>query len=83
MLTLSSSLTVAEEQTVTLAIDKMTCPVCPITVTKAIEKVKGVIQVSVDYGTKQATVRYDDALANWEKVAEASTNAGYPAHRSE
>jgi mercuric ion binding protein len=83
LLWLSSSAATAEERTITLAIDRMTCALCPITVEKAIERVEGVEQVSIDYGTKRATVRYDDAVTSVENVAEASTNAGYPAHKVE
>jgi len=83
LLSLSSSAATAEEQIVTLAIDKMTCVLCPITVKKAIEEVEGVKHVSVDYGTKRATVRYEDTVTSLERVAEASTNAGYPARKVE
>ena len=83
MLWLPSSAAIAEERTVTLAIDKMTCVLCPVTVKKAIERVEGVEQVSVDYRAKRATVRYDDTVTTVESVAEASANAGYPAHKAE
>lgn len=73
----------AAEQTVTLSIENMACAVCPITVTKAIEGVEGVRQVSVKYDTKTAYVVYDDAITSWQKVAAASTNAGYPASKVE
>ena len=50
----------AEEQSVTLAVDKMFCAMCPITVTKAMKKVDGVSSVQVDYETKTAVVIFDD-----------------------
>lgn len=83
LLLLSSLDGIATEQTATLAIDNMTCALCPITVQKAIEKVEGVKQVSVDYETKRATVRYDDATTTLERITQASTNAGYPARYAE
>lgn len=83
LLLLSSLGGIAAEQTAALAIDKMTCALCPITVQKALEKVEGVKQVSVDYETKRATVRYDDATTTLERITQASTNAGYPASKSE
>jgi len=43
-------------QTVTLSVPTMYCPVCPITVKKALEKVPGVKQVEVDFKTKTAVV---------------------------
>ena len=73
----------AADQTVTLAIDKMNCALCPITVTKAIQKVEGVKQVSVDYETKRATVLFDDATTTLDRITESSTNAGYPASKAE
>jgi len=69
----------AAEQTVTLAVDKMYCALCPVTVTKAMEGVEGVSAVQVDFATKQAVVTFEDTTTNWEQIASASTNAGYPA----
>ena len=69
----------AEEQSVTLVVGKMFCAMCPITVTKAMEKVDGVSSVKVDYNTKTAVVIFDDTETDWQTVALASTNAGYPA----
>ena len=83
LLLLSSLGGVAAERTVKLAIDNMTCALCPLTVKKALEKVEGVKQVSVDYETKRATVRFDDATTTLESIAQASTNAGYPASKAE
>lgn len=69
----------AEEQTVTFVVDKMTCAMCPITVRKAMKRVKGVTAVSVDFDAKTATVVFDPAIATPEQIAKASENAGYPA----
>ncbi len=81
MLALSGawSLAQAAEQTQTFAVAKMTCPVCPVTVRKAIEKVDGVTSVNVNLEAKTATVRFDDEVTTTDEVAGASTNAGYPA----
>ena len=68
----------AEEQTVTLAVEKMFCALCPITVSKAMEQVDGVSAVEVDFKTKLAMVTFDDATTEWQQIALASTNAGYP-----
>ena len=69
----------AAEQTVTLDVDKMFCALCPVTVTKALENAEGVSAVQVDFTTKQAVVTLEATMTNWEHVASASTNAGYPA----
>lgn len=71
--------TAAAERTVVFAVENMTCAACPITVRKAIEKVKGVKSVSVDLDAKTATVVFDPAVATLERIGAASTNAGYPA----
>ncbi len=39
----------AAPQTVTLAVSKMTCAACPITVKKALSRVPGVTEVSVSF----------------------------------
>ena len=75
----SSPTVLAAETTASFAIAKMTCATCPLTVRLAMEGVEGVIDVEVDYGTKVATVTFDDAKTNPEDIAEASTNVGFPA----
>ena len=69
----------AAEQTVTFAVEKMTCAACPITVRKAMERVEGVKSVAVDFDAKTATVVFDPAVATPDQIGAASTNAGYPA----
>jgi mercuric ion binding protein len=66
-------------QTVTLKVQNMTCSVCPITVKKALEKVRGVANVKVDLGAKTATVTFDPEKANAGALIKATTEAGYPA----
>lgn len=78
---LSATPSLSAEKTVTLAVANMTCAVCPLTVSTAIRGVDGVIEVSVDYESKRASVRYDDTTATWREIARASKNAGYPAER--
>ena len=46
----------AASKTVTLDVPSMTCPVCPITVKKALNKVNGVSKVEVSYEKKQHTI---------------------------
>jgi mercuric ion binding protein len=74
--------TAAAEQTVTFAVENMTCAACPITVRKAMAKVEGVTSISVDFDAKTATVVFDPTVATPEQIGAASTNAGYPASPS-
>lgn len=71
----------AAPQTVTLAVPSMYCPVCPITVKKALTKVAGVGQVDVNYEKRQATVTFDDARTSVDALIDATEDAGYPATR--
>jgi periplasmic mercuric ion binding protein len=77
--TASATDAAAVEKTQVFAIENMTCASCPITVKTAMKKVDGVSSVDVDFEAKTATVVYDPAIATAEQIANASTNAGYPA----
>lgn len=66
-------------QTTVFAVENMTCPLCPVTVRKAMEQVNGVKSVTVDFDAKTATVVFDPAQATPDQIAKASAGAGYPA----
>lgn len=68
----------ATPKTVTLAVQNMTCEMCPITIKKSLEKVPGVSEVKVDFGKKTATVTYDADKAQLGALTAATTDAGYP-----
>ena len=61
----------AANKTVTLAVDNMTCAVCPITVKKALNSVAGVSKTEVSYERKEAVVTYDDAKTDVESLKTA------------
>jgi len=67
----------AATKTVTLNVPGMTCPTCPITVKKALNKVQGVSKVDVNYEKKQAVVTFDDAKTDTKTLVKATTDAGY------
>lgn len=67
------------QETAKFTIDKMTCAACPITVSKAMKAVEGVVSVEIDFESKTATVIFDPAVTDIEKIGAASTDAGYPA----
>tara|TARA_R100001244_G_scaffold111203_1_gene82215 strand:+ start:23308 stop:23625 length:318 start_codon:yes stop_codon:yes gene_type:complete len=66
----------AASTTVTLGVQNMTCPACPITVKKSLEKVSGVSDVQVNLDQKTAIVIYDPVMIQLETLIEATTNAG-------
>lgn len=65
-------------RTVTLSVPSMYCEACPITVAKALKKVKGVEAVKTSYERKEAVVTFDDAKTSLEALQKATANAGYP-----
>lgn len=69
---------VAASKTVKLSVPGMTCPVCPVTVKKALNNVKGVNAVSVSFESKMAVVTFDDAMTNVSVLTHATAEAGYP-----
>ena len=77
-LTLIATPALAATQTVTLAVPDMNCAVCPITIKKALLKVKGVKSVQVDLEQRQAAVKFDDAKTGTAALTQATTDAGYP-----
>lgn len=68
----------AATKTVTLSVPGMTCPACPFTVKKALNKVEGVNEVEVSFETKEAVITYDDAKTKVEALLGATKNSGYP-----
>jgi len=68
----------AASKTVTLSVPTMDCPVCPITVKKALSKVAGVSQTVVNFDKRQAVVTFDDTKTSIDALTHATKNAGYP-----
>ena len=73
----------AATQTVTLSVPGMTCAACPITVTKALNKVEGVARIVVNFEKREAVVTFDDAKTNVETLTKATADAGYPSTAKE
>jgi mercuric ion binding protein len=68
----------AATKTVTLAIPSMTCPVCPITVKKALKAVPGVSRVDVSFDKKDAVVSFDDSKTSVAALTKATADVGFP-----
>ncbi len=68
----------AAPRTITLSVPTMDCPVCPITVKKALVKSAGVSQVEVNFDKRVAIVTFDDARTSVEALMQATRDAGYP-----
>lgn len=65
-----------------LNVENMTCPVCSITIEKALDKVPGVFKTQVDTKSATVTVDFDAERTNVPAIARAITDAGFPAKAS-
>ena len=70
----------AASKTVTLSVPTMDCEICPITVKKALDKVKGVSRIDVDPKKRIVVATFDDTQTNAAALTETTKNAGYPSH---
>jgi len=61
----------------TLTITGMTCASCAINNEKALLKTKGILNANVNFATKKATVKYDEAALSEEEVREVIRKNGY------
>jgi mercuric ion binding protein len=74
----ASPAAMAADRTVTLAVNNMDCAACPSIVKGSLQAVPGVAKVAVSFKDKTATIVYDDAKADVNKLTSATTKAGYP-----
>lgn len=73
----------APKRTVTLAVENMTCAMCPITVRKALGRVEGVKEAKAFLETKTATVTFNPNRTSVKALTQATRNAGYPSELQE
>ena len=71
----------AAPRTATLEVQNVTCVTCAPIVKKTLSRISGVSQVAIVErgGMATATVSFDDEKATAEALAQAVTNAGFPA----
>ncbi len=65
------------EQQLNLPVTGMTCASCVMRVEKALKKVPGVLEASVNLATEQAAVRFDLAQVKPQQIQAAVEGAGY------
>ena len=68
-----------QSKRVVLDVPDMTCPLCPITIEKTLERVPGVISARADFVTKRAEVTYDPHKVGTAVLVQAVDAAGYHA----
>jgi len=69
-----------EEVTTDISLPTIQCGMCESNISKALDKVKGVKNYSVDLDGKKVTVTYDDSITDISKIEKAITKAGYGAN---
>lgn len=80
---LTAGTSVAAPQTVRLSVPTMDCPVCPITIKKALLLVAGVSQAQVNFERKEALVTFDNERTQVDALMRATAGAGYPSTLAE
>jgi len=74
---------VIERREVTLSVPDMSCPMCPITVRKALAGVDGVHEAHASLEGKQARVLFDPARTDIDALLAAVAEAGFSATAQE
>lgn len=66
-------------ESVMLNVPGMTCSICPITVRKALQALRGVKEVTTNINNQTATVRFDPKQTTIQQILTTTKNSGYPA----
>ena len=69
----------SQQREVTFSVPDMTCPMCPITVRKALAGVDGVLEAKASLDNKQARVMLDPAKTSIGALVAAVAEAGFTA----
>jgi len=68
----------ASGRIVTLSVQGMTCPSCPVTVSKALNRLGGVHVVGTNLENRTVRVEVDDNRITDAKLTATTADAGYP-----
>jgi periplasmic mercuric ion binding protein len=69
----------AQPKRVVLDVPDMTCPLCPLTIEKTLERVPGVIGAKASFDTKRTEVTYEPDRVDPAALVRAVDAAGYHA----
>lgn len=78
-LALAGTAMAAEPARVTLDVPSMNCSLCPIAVSGVLRKQPGVREAKADLATKTAQIVFDPDKTSPARLAQAVSDAGYPA----
>ena len=79
LIVLATPALAGEPKTAVLDVPSMFCSLCPVTVRKALMRVPGVLEAKADLATKRAEAKYDPDKVSAESLANAVSDAGFPA----
>jgi len=66
-----------------LKLEGMDCPSCAMNVENAVKKLDGISDISVNFITRKAAIKYDSSRINTSQIIGAIENAGYNALKRE
>jgi len=66
-------------QVATLQVENMDCPTCTVVVKAALNKLKGVEKINLSTEQNTVEITFDDSNVTPSDLANAVTNAGFPA----
>ena len=69
----------SQQHEVTFSVPDMSCPMCPITVRKALAGVDGVLEAEASLDDRQARVVFDPAQTSTEALVATVAEAGFTA----
>lgn len=78
-LALATGAVAAEPVRVILDVPGMNCSLCPVAVAGVLRKQPGVREAKADLTSRTAQVLYDPGKTSAARLAQAVSNAGYPA----
>jgi len=79
----SAAISAANQREAVFSVPGMECPMCPVTVKRALSNVDGVFEADADLRTKQARVVFDSSRTNPDALMAAIEGSGFSAKLKE
>lgn len=73
----------SEQREVVFSVPGMDCPMCPITVKRALSDADGIFEAEADLKTKEARVVFDPSRTDTDALIAAIESSGFSAHLKE
>ena len=73
---------IAGDVTTDISLPTVQCGMCEKTISKALDKVKGIKEYDIDIDNKKVKVVFDDEVTDLTKIETAISKAGYAANES-